>query len=138
MNRSAQNAAAVLRLHRIKVLLAGRDKTYLSLTRLLLTRRGFVVTSASTPSKLLGAVERQRPDVVILDGTGSLSDAARLAAAVEALQPRSRVVVVGDQHQPRLRHLRLLAKWSPLERLVEEIERAYARDLQPPPAGWMG
>jgi PleD family two-component response regulator len=125
------DAAPVLRLHRVKVLLAGQDKTYLNLIRFLLTREGFIVTSVATPSKVLRAVEREQPDVVVLDGTGSLSDAARLEAAVEALQPRSRVVVVGDQSQPRLRGFRLLPKWSPLERVVDEIERAYARGAGP-------
>jgi DNA-binding NtrC family response regulator len=130
MSSLPQNSdtARVLRLHRVKVLLAGRDKTYLSLIRFLLTRKGFVVTSVSTPRKLLKAVEREQPDVVVLDAAGSLTDAARVAAAVEALQPRTRVVVVADQRQAGVRSFRLLPKWSPLDTVVDEIERAYARD----------
>jgi PleD family two-component response regulator len=129
---ASTSAANVRRLRRVKVLLAGRDRTYLSLIRLLLSRRDFLVTSTSAPSKLLKAAELDQPDVVLLDGTGALADAARLACAVEAREPRVRVVVVVEEDQPKLRYLRVLPKWCPLDRLVDEIERAYARDPQPP------
>lgn len=67
--------------------------------------------------------------MVVLDGSHSLSAAARAVAALVALPiPVSAVIVYeGDRDDP-LRHLPLLPKWGGFEEIVSEVERAYDGD----------
>jgi DNA-binding NtrC family response regulator len=111
----------------IRVVLAARDRRFRRVTSFLLGRKGFLIDSVRTTDELLRVVERQRPDVVILDGTDSLTGTTRAIAAIEALSHPVAVLVVAeapDASSPR--SLRLLHKWTPFNRLVDEVERLWA------------
>jgi chemotaxis response regulator CheB len=113
--------------HGIRVVLAARDRRFLDVTSFLLGRKGFVIDSVSKPERLLGVVERHRPDVVILDGTDSLPVTARMIAAIEALPYPVAVLVVAEAPEVASpKTVRLLHKWTSFDRLVDEVERLSA------------
>ena len=72
-------------------------------------------------------VWRQRLDVVVLDASDSLSEAARTAAAIEALHPQVGVLIVCDDERPKpATALPIMEKWEALETLSDDIRRSYA------------
>jgi CheY-like chemotaxis protein len=122
----------VARLRAIRVLLVGRDQRFLRMADMLLRRHGCEVASIERPSELLDRVERQRPNVVVLDGSESVSATARAVAALEALAlPVSTVIVYEGAQDDPLRQLRLLPKWAGFDEIVSEVERVYAGDCSP-------
>jgi hypothetical protein len=126
VSRFDREGVPVTRLRPIRVLLVGRDRRFLRTANVLLTRHGCEVASIERPSELFNLVERQRQDVVVLDGSDSLSTTARTVAALEALPtPVSAVVVYEGAHDDPLRHLRLLPKWGGFDEIVSEVERVY-------------
>jgi CheY-like chemotaxis protein len=112
-------------IHPLRVLLVGRDKRYLRVTSFLLARQGFEVESGAKPDKALDLVDRHHPSVVVLEAESSLAACARTAATLKALYPRIGVVVVTNDGARRTTGLRTVAKWSPIERLIDEVELAY-------------
>ena len=111
----------------IRVLLATRDEEFLRLAQFLLTRNGFAVESTKKIVNAVNLVDRQRLDVVVLDASESLIEAARTAAAIEALHPQVGVVIVCDDERPRpTTGLEILEKWEALETITDDIRRSYA------------
>ena len=111
----------------IRVLLGTRDEEFLRLAQFLLTRNGFAVESTKKLVDAVDLVWRQRLDVVVLDASDSLSEAARTAAAIEALHPQVGVVIVCDDERPRpTTGLEIVEKWEALETLADDIRRSYA------------
>ena len=117
---------AVRRLRPIRVLLVGRDRRFLRAAAVLLGRRGCEVRTIERPSELLETVEAQRTNVVVLDGTDSISATARAVAALETLPvPVSWLIVYEGSDEEPLRQLRLLPKWGAFEEIASEVERLY-------------
>ena len=111
----------------IRVLLGSRDDRFLRLARFLLTRSDFVVESTKTLPSAVEYVERHGTDVVVLDASDSLSEAARMVAAIEALNPEVRVLLVSDADRPRpTAGLHVMEKWQALESLPDEIKLSHA------------
>ena len=113
--------APVKRLQPLRVLLAGRDRRYVRVTSFLLERKGYVVRK-STLEAAAEAARRHRSDVVLLEGDKLRSNAARNAAAIEALNPNTRVIVVVDKAPTEWAGLATLPKWVDLERIVDTLE----------------
>jgi DNA-binding NtrC family response regulator len=110
-----------------RVVVAVADRRFARLASFLLGRRGFEVHTTKRPRDLLELLDRQNADAVILDGSGSFTEAARLAGAVEALHPAMTVIVVAeDTHafEP-MQNLQLFPKWSAFDALAQNIERAH-------------
>ena len=126
--------ASVKRLQPLRVLLAGRDRRYVRVTSFLLERKGYVVQK-STLEAAAEAARRHRSDVVLLEGDKLRSDAARNAAAIEALNPNARVIVVVDKQLTEWSGLATLPKWIKLERIVDTLEAGLDefpdRDIDP-------
>jgi uncharacterized membrane protein (UPF0127 family) len=121
----ATNAASPTR--PIRVLLGTRDDEFLRLAQFLLTRNGFAVESTKKIVNAVDLVWRQRLDVVVIDASESLSEAARTAAAIEALHPQVGVMIVCDDERPRpTTGLEITEKWEALETLADDIRRSYA------------
>jgi hypothetical protein len=122
-----QEDAAASPTRPIRVLLGTRDEQFLRLAEFLLTRNGFAV---ETTKKLVNAVDlvsRHRLDIVVLDASDSLSEAARTAAAIEALHPQVGVLIVCDDERPKpATGLAIVEKWEALETLSDDIRRSYA------------
>jgi DNA-binding NtrC family response regulator len=111
-----------------RVLVITRDRRYLRTAGFLLARAGFDVDRAERVSEAFELVDRHQPDVVVIDASGSVPAAARLAAAIEGLRPGARVLVVSDDGERSAAvNLRLFPKWS-VEELVSEIARFEAPD----------
>lgn len=118
--------APVLPIRRITVLLLSGDRQFLRVTAFLLRRKGFVVETCARPEDAL--VERSQPDVVVIDGNGSVCDAVRSLGEIEARWPAVAVLVVSEEAlERRGLRFRFMPKWSTGERLADEVERAYFR-----------
>ena len=120
-------ANGVEQLHPIRVLIVARDRRFLRSANVLLSRHGCDVTQLERPSELLDEVRRQRPNVVVLDGSDSLSATAKRVAALDGMpMPVAAVVVheTADGNHP-LRSLRILPKWGSFDELVTEVHRLY-------------
>jgi uncharacterized protein len=112
----------------IRVLLGTRDEEFLRLAEFLLTRNGFAVESTKKIMNAVDLVGRQRLDVVVLDASDSMSEAARTVAAIEALHPQVGVLLVTDDERPRpTTGLEIAEKWEALETLTDDIRRSFAR-----------
>jgi DNA-binding NtrC family response regulator len=108
----------------IRVVLAARDRRFVHVTSFLLGRKGFLIESVRTTEHLLEVVETHRPEVVILDGTDSLTVTARAIAAIEALPYHVAVLVVAEAPEVSSpKSVRLLHKWTSFDRLLDEVER---------------
>jgi uncharacterized membrane protein (UPF0127 family) len=105
-----------------RVLLGTADDRFLRLARFLLTRNNFDVESTRRIVSTINLVERHQADVVVIDASDSLGDAARAVAAIEALHPHIGVVVVCDGEPPRwTTGLKVTEKWQALETLPDDI-----------------
>jgi uncharacterized membrane protein (UPF0127 family) len=105
-----------------RVVLGTGDDRFLRLARFLLARGQCEVESTKRLSKTVDLVERHRPDVVVIDATDSLGDAARTVAAIEALHPEIALMVVCDGEPPRwTTGLKVTEKWEALETLSEDV-----------------
>jgi DNA-binding NtrC family response regulator len=127
MAGSASDMAKVRPLRPPRVVVAVADRRFARLASFLLGRRGFEVHTTKRPRDLLELLDRQNADAVILDGSGSFTEAARLAGAVEALHPEMTVIVVAeDTHafEP-MQNLQLFPKWSAFDALAQNIECAH-------------
>jgi uncharacterized membrane protein (UPF0127 family) len=112
----------------MRVLLGTRDDRFLRLARFLLTRNHFDVEVTKRIVRAADLVERHRAEVVVIDATEAPGDAARAVAAIEALHPEVRVVVVCDGEPPRwTTGLKVTEKWAALETLPDDL-RVAARD----------
>jgi uncharacterized membrane protein (UPF0127 family) len=111
----------------IRVLLGTRDDQFLRLAEFLLTRNGFTVEKTKEIANAVDLVWRNRLDVVLLDASDSLSEAARTAAAIEALHPQVGVLIVCDDERPKpATGLPIREKWEALETLSDDIRRSYS------------
>jgi uncharacterized membrane protein (UPF0127 family) len=105
-----------------RVLLGTGDDRFLRLASFLLTRNQFDVESTKRIVRAADLVERHKVDVVVIDASDSLGDAARAVAAIEALHPHVGVVVVCDGEPPRwTTGLKVTEKWEALETLPQDI-----------------
>ncbi len=107
----------------LRVLVAASDARFGRVAGFLLARRGYDVEILRRPSTVLDAIARVGADVLIVDATDSVSDIARLLAALEALHPHVTAVVVADDPAESAGDpLRVLPKWTSLETLVLNLE----------------
>ena len=112
------------RLHPLRVLLAGRDRRFLRVTSFLLAQRGYDVVETSS-KKTLQAVERHKSDVTLLETNDTRGVAARMVAALETLPTAPSVLVVfEDDEDDRWQGFKAVKKWTPIDELVQEIEKA--------------
>jgi hypothetical protein len=123
METTGVDIGNVRALRRLRVLVAARDRRFLRVAGFLLARRGFEVESTRRPRDVLEIVGRRPPDIVILDGSGSLAEAARSVAVLEAVCPHVTVVVVSDETPPpATANLRIFPKWTSFEQLALNLE----------------
>lgn len=114
------------------VLLIAADRPFRDVVALLLERRGCAVIATVSIGGLAERVERERPEVAVIDASGSPAWATRAAVAVAALEPALGIVMVEEGEgklagagEPRL------SKWSSFQLLFEAVERA-AREAASP------
>lgn len=106
-----------------RVLLGTGDDRFLRLARFLLTRKQFEVEATKRLQKTVDLVDRHHPNVVVIDASNALADAARTVAAIEALHPHVAVMVVCDGEPPRwTTGLKVTEKWEALETLPDDVQ----------------
>ena len=105
-----------------RVLVGTEDDRFLRLARFLLSRQNCEVEVTKRLARTVDLVERHHPSVVVIDATGSVEDAARTVAAMEALHPRVPLLVVYDGEPPRWTSgLKVTEKWEALETLPDDV-----------------
>jgi DNA-binding NarL/FixJ family response regulator len=126
---SAANLSApnVRRLRPLRVLLAMRDRRFMRVTAFLLERRGYAVVQEGG-SAVVDAAHRARVDVVVIEGEASRGTSARLLAALTALPTAPCLIsIVDGEADDRVAGVPALAKWTPVDDLVEAIDSASLR-----------
>ena len=111
----------------VRVAIASDDGRFLRVAGFLLDRHGFLVESCRGPAGLRALGNGH--DVVVIDGSESLSAAARFVRQLATESPSTRVVVVservnGGASHPTLQALQIVPKWDSFERLVEAVSSA--------------
>jgi DNA-binding NtrC family response regulator len=126
MSDPQREKGKVQALHRLHVLVVAHDRRFQRMAGFFLERAGLDVSAHRKVSDALAAIERSRPDVVIIDGTASLSEAARTAAVIEAVHPTTTVLIVAeDAHTPAVANLRVHPKWEAFDELAARVERMH-------------
>ena len=110
----------------MRVLLVTDDDRLAHRTETAAAVQGLPFACTSSMDDLEAASERHDANVVALDARTALGRAARSATAFATLHPRVAVVLVARDAPARgLAGVRLVSSWSPAERLLGELERAY-------------
>lgn len=109
---------------RVDVLLIGADRRFRTVAAALLARRGYAVTLADRTTNVADLALGTSPEVVIFDAGSSLTEGARAAAQIEALDASVGIVVVADQAENTFSAMQVLAKWGSFDQLYAAIERA--------------
>ncbi len=126
MTSSQPALTNIRRLQPLRILLAGTDRRFIRVTSFLLSRRGYVVVSTQ-PAHVVDAAAKHRADVVLLEGDVSRAAAARRVAAISSLAAAPAVVVVTEESPEAWDGVAAIEKWTPLEKLVAEIEAVSLR-----------
>jgi uncharacterized membrane protein (UPF0127 family) len=112
-----------------RVAIASSDSRFLRVFGFLLERQGFEVEKFRDAMDIIPQAHG-RFSVVVVDGSSSISAAARMIRGLKTESPNTGVVVVGDvgngaeadEAQPQSLHV--LPKWDGFDRLVQEIQQA--------------
>jgi uncharacterized membrane protein (UPF0127 family) len=105
------------------VILASDDTRFRSVMSMLLTNRGYRVSSCSSQVDCAHRAVSEDAGVVVLDATGSFEQAAREAIALRALCPELGLVLVADEPRPEVESLPVVLKWGAFGPLFGAIER---------------
>jgi uncharacterized membrane protein (UPF0127 family)/CheY-like chemotaxis protein len=119
---AAANGGVLARLVPLRVLVVSRDRHFRSVTSMLLSHRGCVVTTTGKAGRVAETISRDGADVVVIDAVGSSATAQTVAAVGALAQPVGIVIV--DESPSRPKGSPVLAKWGPFEDLYAAIERA--------------
>jgi DNA-binding NtrC family response regulator len=112
------------------VVLASDDSRFQSVMSMLLSHRGYRVSSCSSHVDSAARAVRERSGVVVIDAGASFEDAAMDAVTLRALCPELGVVLVVDEPRPWIESLPVVMKWGAFGSLFAAIERARTRDYE--------
>lgn len=121
--------APVIRLHPIRTLVLSRDLGFRQRAVTVLGDLGvasFAVASLEIADEVVGLIERERPDVVMLDATGCEPAVARVVYELSHVAPRIGVVLVATRGEGAHR-LQTIDKWGWAEELSGAVQDAYRR-----------
>jgi uncharacterized protein len=105
-----------------RVLVVSCDRHFRSVTSMLLSHRGCVVSTTSKTTQAAELAKRTKADVVVLDAAANAATAETVAAVAELAQRVGIVVVdeVSSDAQPPS----VVGKWGPFEDLLAAIAQA--------------
>lgn len=106
----------------LRIVVSTRDRRFRRVAEFLLTRQGMRAEFERDTDAAVELAERTRPDVVLLDGSRSLTSAARGLNRLSVLDPSIRVVVVGDGVVETPKTLSVLPKWGPFAEILAAIQ----------------
>lgn len=108
------------------VLLAVDDRRFRALASTLLSRRGYSVFVCARGLEIAEIAHRENAAAVLLDASGSLTAAARVAARLAALKSPISIVAVSDDAHTGLAALPILPKWGPSEAWLDAVQQLTA------------
>ncbi len=120
--------AKVIRLRPIRTLVISADRDYRERAMTVLSELGpvsFAVMSLGDAGDVVGLVQSEHPDVVVLDATGGETAARQVIAALAEAAPRAGILVVCHHCTDAARELRALPKWGWTRDLSAGVELAY-------------
>jgi CheY-like chemotaxis protein len=118
----ARDATNVARLQPTRLLLVGTDMRFMRVAGALLSFEGYSVQCCDRPRELLELVYRLRTDVVVIDASRSVGEAARAAASLRALpDPVAAVLVVDQERSSPAAGVPLISKWGHFDELSARI-----------------
>jgi len=106
----------------LRIVVSTRDRRFRRVSEFLLTRQGMRAEFERDTDAAVELAERTRPDVVLLDGSHSLSSVARGLNRLSVLDPSIRVIVVGDELLETPKTLSVLPKWGPFAEILNAIQ----------------
>ncbi len=109
-----------------RILLVAGDRRFRAVASTLLSRRGYRVLVPERDDDLALLAAREHVEVVLIDATSSLTEAARETARLQAMAPSVAVLAVSDEPDPALTSLPVLSKWGEFGSLFDAIERVRA------------
>jgi DNA-binding NtrC family response regulator len=110
-----------------RLLLVASDRRFRAVASTLLTQRGYAVTVGDCRANVAELAARDRADVVVLDASASLTEAAHEAARLGALHPPVALVAVSSEPQHELAAMPVISKWADFDGLLLAIEQAQPR-----------
>jgi DNA-binding NtrC family response regulator len=120
------DASNVVRLQPVRVLLVGADMRFTRVAAALLSFEGYSVQSCERLRELMEWVHRLSTDVVVIDASRSLADAARATVSLRMLpQPVPAVLVVDHGSDSVAAGMPLISKWGRFEELSARVDQAY-------------
>lgn len=110
----------------MRILLATDDTRYAGEMVSAATRIGVPVEVVAREDDVEVTAVRLASNVIVFDATNAVSRTTRRATAFAALHPRVAVGVVADRAPERsVGNLRVFDKWSSVDRILGELERAF-------------
>ncbi|MHB8234067.1 MAG: hypothetical protein ACYDHT_05370, partial [Solirubrobacteraceae bacterium] len=131
-------AAEVIRLHPLRVLVVSPDHRYRAVVEMLLERRDCHPFGLGSCSDVAATIARERIDVVLVDGEPLLREVAHDVALSDAVCPPVGVVLVCDAQAQSPTGLRALVKWGEFEELLGAIGEADRARARPSAQDWTG
>lgn len=131
-------AAEVIRLHPLRVLIVSPDHRYRAVVEMLLERRDCRPFGLVSCSDVAATIARERIDVVLVDGEALLREVAHDVALSDATCPPVGVVLVDDAGVPSPAGLSALVKWGEFDELLGAIGEADRARARPAGQGWTG
>jgi DNA-binding NtrC family response regulator len=120
------DAASVHLLRPVRVLVAGGDRRFVARATDELSALGFDVMSTTTNARVAELTTLQRINVVLLDASGGVAAAAALAATLDALPQRVRVLLAGGRGRAAARlGYEFVQQSASAEELAAAVHRAY-------------
>jgi CheY-like chemotaxis protein len=107
-----------------RLLLVASDRRFRAVASALLSQRGYAVTIGDCHADITELAARERSDLVVIDASASLTEAAQDAARLGALQPPVALVAVSSEPQDELAAMPVISKWNSFDDLLDAIERA--------------
>jgi DNA-binding NtrC family response regulator len=120
----AQVAGAADAVPARRLLLVASDRRFRAVASALLSQRGYAVTIGDCHADITELAVRDGSDVVVIDASASLTEAAQDAARLGALQPPVALVAVSSEPHNELAAMPVIAKWNSFDDLLDAIERA--------------
>jgi uncharacterized protein len=108
----------------VHIALVADDRRFVRVARFLLGRHGFRLQEFGDVAALLAGADGKRPLIVLLDGSASMTSAARAVHAIEALGADISVIVVADDESAP-KSLTVVPKWGAFEDIVRAVDRSY-------------
>lgn len=117
----------LVRLRPLRVLVVSPDRRFCAVTAMLTAMRGCAIFTAASTNHLAELIDRERIDVVVLDGDAEEAERSAASVSAEGFAPAAGVVAVAEEADEWSSGRVSLARWGPFEQLFAAINCADLR-----------